>query len=101
MKQKICFRMSRRLHSIDGKTLEIQSLNQHNFVLVVDVVYFGLIYYLVVHYRYCDNNNFGGILDMETLDKVYALYLSNMLISMVNNNITGLMPNNGTYSPVL
>jgi hypothetical protein len=50
---------------------------------------------------YCDNNNFGGILDMETLDKEYALYLSNMLISMVNNNIIGLMPNNATYSPIL
>jgi hypothetical protein len=56
---------------------------------------------LVVHYRYCDNNKFGGILDMETLDKEYALYLSNMLISMVNNNITGLIPNNATYSPIL
>jgi hypothetical protein len=56
---------------------------------------------LVVHYRYCDNNNFGGILDMEALDKEYASYWLNMVISMVNNNITGHMPNNGTYSPVL
>jgi hypothetical protein len=54
-----------------------------------------------LHRVYCDNNNFGGILDMETLDIEYASYWLNMLISMVNNNITGLMPNNGTYSPVL
>ncbi|KAH9536338.1 hypothetical protein CY35_17G102100 [Sphagnum magellanicum] len=48
-----------------------------------------------------DNNSFSGILDMDTLDNEYAFHVSNVLISMVNNNISGLMPNNATYSPVL
>jgi hypothetical protein len=38
---------------------------------------------------------------MDILDEEYSLYLSNVLISLLYNNISGLIPNNGTYSPVL
>jgi Leucine-rich repeat (LRR) protein len=49
----------------------------------------------------CDNNSFNGILVMDILDNKYAIYSSNVLISILYNNISGLIPNNATYSPVL
>ncbi|KAH8936754.1 hypothetical protein BDL97_17G101000 [Sphagnum fallax] len=49
----------------------------------------------------CDNNSFSGILDMDILVEKYTSYLSNVLISILYNNISGLIPNNGTYSPIL
>ncbi|CAK9867946.1 unnamed protein product [Sphagnum jensenii] len=49
----------------------------------------------------CDNNSFSGILDMDSLVEKYTSYLSNVMISILFNNISGLIPNNGTYSPVL
>ncbi len=82
-----------------------KTLSEHNlfgFSCNFNVVFFELLLNIsFVHCRSCDNNSFSGILDMDTLDKEYAFYVSNVLISMVNNNISELMPNNTTYSPVL
>jgi len=96
MKQKITIHLDNRF-----KTLSEQH-NLFGFSCSFKVVFFELLLNIsFVHCRSFDNNSFSGILDMDALDKEYALDVSNVLISMVNNNIIRLMPNNATYSPVL
>jgi hypothetical protein len=96
MKQKITIHLDNTF-----KTLS----EQHNLFGIscsFNAVFFELLLNIsFVHCRSFDNNSFSGILDMDTLDKEYAFHVSNLLISMVNNNISGFMPNNATYSPVL